>query len=263
MRFLVSGLHEELKKETRDKPTVPQEPDPEQWWMWYRELEKSRLVDVFVGQLRSSLTCGTCGHCSVTFDPFWELSVSLPTRRSFSTTTYSSYHGVGYSTGGSSSSGTRLEDCLKIFTEEERLDGDEQPYCEKCRCQEPGVKKMTIQRLPPVLVIHLKRFSSYGRRSKLDTSVTIPHTLNVSDYTTRGPSCDVSDKQYELYGVSNHSGTVYFGHYTAWCKHYSSNKWFSYNDSQVSPLTVQTPTFSSSAAYVLFYRRSGKLTTRC
>ena len=53
---------------------------PEQWWMWYRELEKSRLVDVFVGQLRSSLTCGTCGHCSVTFDPFWELSVSLPTR---------------------------------------------------------------------------------------------------------------------------------------------------------------------------------------
>ena len=41
-----------------------------------------------------------------------------------------------------------------------------------------------------------------------------------------------ADKQYELYGVSNHSGTVYFGHYTAWCKHYSSNKWFSYNDSQ-------------------------------
>ena len=32
---------------------------------------------------------------------------------------------------------------------------------------------------------------------------------------------------------------------------------------RVSPLTVQTPTFSSSAAYVLFYRRSGKLTTRC
>jgi ubiquitin carboxyl-terminal hydrolase 2/21 len=80
MRFLVSGLHEELKKESRDKPIIPQEPDPEQWWTWYRELEKSRLMDVFVGQLRSSLTCGTCGHCSVTFDPFWELSISLPSR---------------------------------------------------------------------------------------------------------------------------------------------------------------------------------------
>lgn len=54
---------------------------PEQWWTWYRRLEKSELMDVFVGQLRSTLTCSTCGHCSVTFDPFWELSVSLPSNR--------------------------------------------------------------------------------------------------------------------------------------------------------------------------------------
>ena len=30
----------------------------------------------------------------------------------------------------------------------------------------------------------LKRFSGYGCRSKLDTSVNIPHTLNVSKYTS-------------------------------------------------------------------------------
>lgn len=41
-------------------------------------LEASDLFDVFVGQLCSSLKCDNCKNTSLTFDPFWELSVSLP-----------------------------------------------------------------------------------------------------------------------------------------------------------------------------------------
>lgn len=52
------------------------------WWRWYRALEASDLFDVFVGQLCSSLKCDNCKNISLTFDPFWELSVSLPKVRS-------------------------------------------------------------------------------------------------------------------------------------------------------------------------------------
>jgi ubiquitin carboxyl-terminal hydrolase 2/21 len=261
MQFLLSSLHEELKKPPKTKPDIPQNEDPEEWWRWYKVLETSNLFDVFVGQLCSSLTCHNCKHTSLTFDPFWELSVSLP--KPSSNHHYSSTYSTFY---GTSSSSVQLHECLDVFTRKEELTGCERPYCERCQSEQECSKKMTIQRLPQVLVIHLKRFSSYGRRSKLDTSVKIPHTLDLSRYTSSGGAVggrqsaaqELPGTVYELYAVSNHSGTVYFGHYTAWCKHYSTNKWYSYNDSNVSPVTVQSPTFSSSTAYVLFYRQMKK-----
>ena len=36
------------------------------------------LLDVFVGQLKSALTCLTCGYVSNTFDPFLDLSLPIP-----------------------------------------------------------------------------------------------------------------------------------------------------------------------------------------
>jgi len=34
--------------------------------------------DLFVGQLKSKLTFYSCNHTSVTFDPFWDLSLPIP-----------------------------------------------------------------------------------------------------------------------------------------------------------------------------------------
>ncbi len=47
--------------------------------------------------------------------------------------------------------------------------------------------------------------------------------------------CFVSDAasvKYTLYAVSNHSGTPYSGHYTAYCKHPYSSDWHHYNDNR-------------------------------
>jgi len=47
---------------------------------WERCLryDNSSLVDIFAGQLKSTLECTTCGYKSVTFDMFWDLSLPLP-----------------------------------------------------------------------------------------------------------------------------------------------------------------------------------------
>ena len=35
------------------------------------------MVDVFAGQLRSSVECHACGQESTSYDPFWDLSLPL------------------------------------------------------------------------------------------------------------------------------------------------------------------------------------------
>ena len=64
---------------------------------------------------------------------------------------------------------------------------------------------------------------------------------------------DETPHLYDLYGVSNHFGTLNGGHYTATVKNFVSGQWHYMNDSSctdVSEDQVITP-----ASYMLFYRR--------
>lgn len=51
-----------------------------------------------------------------------------------------------------------LYECLRAFTKEEELGEEELWYCNKCNKHRLAVKKLDIWSLPPILVIHLKRF---------------------------------------------------------------------------------------------------------
>ena len=65
------------------------------------------IKDLFVGQLKSSLFCTHCEKTSVMFDPFWDLSVPVP-----------------------STPNCKLDKCLELFTVKDVLDGNEMPYCD-------------------------------------------------------------------------------------------------------------------------------------
>merc|ERR1712137_150288 len=90
-------------------------------------------------------------------------------------------------------------------------------------------KSLSLQRLPPVLVLHLKRFSARGyRRSKLTVDVRFP----IGRHLDLGPFCDpaaLGSRRYELYGVVNHGGGLTGGHYTATCRH-PNGRWYGFND---------------------------------
>ena len=59
---------------------------------------------------------------------------------------------------------------------------------------------------------------------------------------------------YDLYAVSNHYGSLAFGHYTAYAQNYQTGVWYDYNDSSVS--RVDNPSeVISGGAYVLYYIR--------
>ncbi|XP_031331953.1 ubiquitin carboxyl-terminal hydrolase 29-like isoform X3 [Photinus pyralis] len=239
LRYLLEGLHEDVNRVTTKPAPILTEIDEKlsdgekayESWQRYLRMDNSKVVDIFVGQLKSTLKCTHCGHCSVTFDPFWDLSLSIPQRPSGS---------------------LRLQQCLDHFTREETLDGDEKPVgtCSKCKERRKCTKSFTIQKFPKILVIHLKRFSPTERfRGKLSSTIDFPlENLDLRNYAADNSP---SECRYNLYAISNHSGTTYSGHYTAYCRHPYSQTWHEYNDSRVSSISPKM--LVSGEAYVLFY----------
>ncbi|TDH68123.1 hypothetical protein CCR75_004346 [Bremia lactucae] len=87
MNFVLDGLHEDLNR-VHSKPSTTlvehngrSDADvANDAWHQYLRRNDSVIVDNFMGQLRSHVTCSnpTCGHESITFDPFMSLSVPIP-----------------------------------------------------------------------------------------------------------------------------------------------------------------------------------------
>uniref|UniRef100_A0A670JMQ3 Ubiquitin carboxyl-terminal hydrolase n=1 Tax=Podarcis muralis TaxID=64176 RepID=A0A670JMQ3_PODMU len=146
----------------------------------------------------------------------------------------------------------KLKDCIELFTTKEKLGAEDPWYCPNCKEHQQATKKLDLWSLPPVLVVHLKRFS-YSRymRDKLDTLVDFPITdLDMSEFLINpnaGPC------RYNLIAVSNHYGGMGGGHYTAFAKNKDDGKWYYFDDSSVS--TASEEQIVSKAAYVLFYQR--------
>uniref|UniRef100_A0A8C9Y3B1 ubiquitinyl hydrolase 1 n=1 Tax=Sander lucioperca TaxID=283035 RepID=A0A8C9Y3B1_SANLU len=68
-----------------------------------------------------------------------------------------------------------LDSCLKAFTSEEELGEDELYYCSKCKTHRLATKKLDLWRLPPMLIVHLKRFQFVnGRWIKSQKIVKFP-----------------------------------------------------------------------------------------
>lgn len=56
---------------------------------------------------------------------------------------------------------------------------------------------------------------------------------------------------YDLYAITNHYGSLGFGHYTAYGN--NNNKWLCYDDSSVRD--IHEDQLVSEASYILFYKR--------
>uniref|UniRef100_A0A8C4ZHT8 Ubiquitin carboxyl-terminal hydrolase n=1 Tax=Gadus morhua TaxID=8049 RepID=A0A8C4ZHT8_GADMO len=146
----------------------------------------------------------------------------------------------------------KLKDCIELFTTKEKLGAEDPWYCPTCKQHQQATKKLDLWSLPPVLVVHLKRFS-YSRymRDKLDSLVDFPLSdLDMSEFLINpnaGPC------RYDLIAVSNHYGGMGGGHYTAYAKNKEDMKWYNFDDSSVSPANHDQ--IVSKAGYVLFYQR--------
>ncbi|KAF0689993.1 Aste57867_18583 [Aphanomyces stellatus] len=151
-----------------------------------------------------------------------------------------------------------LDECFKKFTSPEQLDEDNLWYCSTCKEHRQATKTMQLYKLPEVLVLSLKRFEYRNEvvRDKLDTMVEFPlEGLDMAPYCLSAADDDHS-MLYDLYAVTNHFGSMGFGHYTAYAKDQATNLWYTFDDSSVT--SVSAASVVSNAAYILFYKRRQK-----
>ncbi|XP_047083056.1 ubiquitin carboxyl-terminal hydrolase 23-like [Lolium rigidum] len=188
--------------------------------------EKSLVHRIFGGRLRSQVRCASCSHCSSKFDPFLDLSLEI-------------------------ADSATLVKALQKFTEEEVLDGGEEQYnCQSCKRKVVAKKRFTIDKAPDVLTIHLKRFSPFNPRHKIDKKVEFQPTLNLKPFVSNSEDMDF---RYSLYGVLVHAGwNTQSGHYYCFVRT-SSGLWHNLDDNQVRQ--VREADVLRQKAYMLFYVR--------
>lgn len=147
-----------------------------------------------------------------------------------------------------------IADCFDAFVKPEKLGVGNEWYCNVCKGHKEASKEMNFWRLPEILVINLKRFvfnSMY--REKIDTLVKFPlENLNLAPWLGNDEYGADGGRLYDLFAVSNHSGGLAGGHYTAYVKNRTDGQWYCHNDSSV--YRVEQSEVVSNQAYVLFYQ---------
>ncbi|CAK5267757.1 unnamed protein product [Mycena citricolor] len=264
LSFLLDGIHEDLNR-LLIQPTFTRTPEQEaelerlspqiaseQEWRLWKTRNDSLIVDFFQGQFRNRLQCSTCSTTSTTYNVFSILQLPIPTGRG---------------------SKVPLQSCIDAFFNREIMDKDDAWDCPKCKTKRRATKELSLARLPPILVIHLKRFEIHGRFSdKIDTFVDYPvKSLDLTNFmppplppgadksqlnggmpmSSDDPRVQLPPYKYNLYAVTNHTGNLTSGHYTAFIA--DRDGWKSCDDSSIR--SVDEKQVVNQRAYVLFYKR--------
>ena len=237
---LIDGLHEDLNKSPKNKKLVEEDNDKlndteaaKLAMENHYKLNQSELHNLFLGQFKAVVTCLHCKRTSRKFDMFLNLSLQLPERT------------------------CTLSELLSDFEKPEKMVGENKWHCPTCKTKREALKVIKIWRLPPILVIHFKRFKTDGKwKQKVHTNIKFPLSNLSMNRFVEGPS---KVNNYNLYAVSYHKGNgMDSGHYTASCRSIIDEKWYNFDDTDVS--RINGPDVSS--AFVLFYSNLERSTYR-
>ncbi|KIR51079.1 ubiquitin carboxyl-terminal hydrolase Ubp16 [Cryptococcus gattii Ru294] len=195
----------------------------------------SWVYRVWGGRVRSRVVCSRCNNPSDTFDSFLDLSLDVNKQGKKSV--------LGMLAG---------------FTKEDKLEGDNKYHCEKCKCKANATKSFKVDQAPPVLTLHLKRFSvnynpysGRARAEKFNQPIKFEQNLDMAPYMVDPKS---PGSKYRLFGVTCHRGTeLRFGHYTSYVRS-PSGQWFHADDDDVSPVQLEQ-VLNDKTAYLLSYIR--------
>ncbi|NXW11658.1 UBP42 hydrolase, partial [Fregetta grallaria] len=180
------------------------------------------IFQIFVGFLRSRVTCLSCKAVSDSYEAFLDVLLDIAAVPSVT---------------------TALED----FVKPKQLDGKDCFKC--CRCDKMIAisKRFTIHCLPKVLTVCLKRVDQQG--GKISKLVEYPEYLDLHPYTSQTGG---EPLLCSLYAVLVHSGnSCHGGHFFCYVKA-SNGLWYEMNDKSVVLHDIDT--VLRQQAYLLFYK---------
>lgn len=146
------------------------------------EPEVPEINQIFQGIFCSKITCLRCQNLSVKFEPFIDLQLELS---------------------------SNLDKSFSLFTKEEGLTPNY--LCPNCKQKTEASKQIMISKAPNYLLIQIKRFRQIPYPHKVSSLIRYKKKMDISNYSDE--KCE-----YELLGVSVHTGSIDNGHYLAYCK---------------------------------------------
>ncbi|XP_059211528.1 ubiquitin carboxyl-terminal hydrolase 47-like [Centropristis striata] len=159
-----------------------------------------KASEVFQGEVRYTTKCSQGHIINEETNPFWTLPLSLKD-------TYGTLYDV--------------ESSFQMTFQKEDLKGNN-VYCKECQKKTDATKECEMVKDPQILALLLKRFD-YNTMSyvKSHCFVKVPRELQTKN------------KEYSLYGMVNHMGSLSGGHYTATILSNEDQTWYEFNDAQV------------------------------
>ncbi|KAM4721904.1 ubiquitin carboxyl-terminal hydrolase 10 [Rhinophrynus dorsalis] len=269
--FVLNGLHEEmlsLKKllsPQNDKMPVTNGPEPQagndevvvnqreergegsdEEWEQVGPRNKSSvtrqadfvqtlITDIFGGHMRSVVYQQSSKE-SATLQPFFTLQLDIQSEKI-----------------------RTVQDALESLVARESVQG----YTTKTKQEVEISRRVTLEELPPVLVLHLKRFvfEKTGGCQKLIKNIEYPVDLEISkDLLSPGVKSKIfkGQRTYRLFAVVYHHGnSATGGHYTTDVFQIGLNGWLRIDDQTVKVINqyqVVKQTVERTA-YLLYYRR--------
>ncbi|KAG1952557.1 ubiquitin carboxyl-terminal hydrolase 10 isoform X3 [Pimephales promelas] len=152
-----------------------------------------------------------------------------------------------------------VQEALEILVARESVQG----YTTKSKQEIEISRRVTLEELPPVLVLHLKRFvfEKTGGCQKLVKNIDYPVDLEISkDLLSPGVRGKTfkGQRTYRLFAVVYHHGnSATGGHYTTDVFHIGLNGWLRIDDQTVKIINQHQVVKQTAerTAYLLYYRR--------
>lgn len=145
---------------------------------------------------------------------------------------------------------TNLIECLdNIFIDESfNEENGNQYYDDDSKSYIDAIKRHKILKPPKILIVSLKRWNNNLRKNQ--RIIHFEDELDIEPYLSDRTKDQVYST-YDLFGIINHSGNIFGGHYHAFCRN-ENKKWYCFNDTNVTELKPNQ--IKTNKNYVLFYK---------
>ncbi|XP_071761440.1 ubiquitin carboxyl-terminal hydrolase 10 isoform X4 [Centroberyx gerrardi] len=196
---------------------------------------RTPITDIFGGHIRSVVYQQNSKE-SATLQPFFTLQLDIQSEKI-----------------------RTVQEALETLVARESVQG----YTSKTKQEIEISRRVTLEELPPVLVLHLKRFvfEKTGGCQKLIKNIDYPVDLEISkDLLSSGVRSKVvkGQRTYRLFAVVYHHGnSATGGHYTTDVFHIGLNGWLRIDDQTVRVINQYQVVKQTAerTAYLLYYRR--------
>ena len=143
-----------------------------------------------------------------------------------------------------------MDDCFIYNEKTDFFTGDNKNYCNLCKqlCDSQYTSKIYVS--PNILILILNR----GKGNMYKVNLDFTMKLDITNYVILKENTRII---YNLYGVITHLGeSGPNAHFVASCKSPVDNKWYRYNDAQVSPIQdFKRDVYNFGVPYILFYEK--------